>query len=66
MRTNLLWTNGFKQSFHVVIVGVNEWVGFGVVRMNVASLHIGDFVLVVTLSVRFLVFRFNSVKQISG
>ena len=60
MWTNLLWTYGFKQGLHVVIVSVNKWVRLSVVGVNITGLHVSDSLLVVALSVCLLVFGFDS------
>jgi hypothetical protein len=56
MGRNLLGSNGFHKVSEVVVVRVNERVRFGVVRVNVSLSHGGDFVRVVSLSVKSFVF----------
>ena len=52
MGRNLLGSNSFHEVSQVVVVGVDEGVGFGVVRVDVSSSHGVDFVLVVALTVK--------------
>jgi len=47
MRRDLFWTNGSKQVLHIVHAGHIDWGTFGVIRMNVSDLHVGESCLVV-------------------
>jgi len=60
MGRNLLGSNSFHEVSQVVVVRVNQGVGFGVVRVDVSGSHGVDFVLVVTLSVKSFVGRLGT------
>lgn len=63
MRANLFWTYSLEQSLHVVVMGVNKWVWFSVIGMNITSLHVGNTFLIVALTVCFFVFWLNSERR---
>ncbi len=58
VRWYLLGTNSFKQGLHVVVVAVNKWVGLSVVWVNISTLHLRYFVLVIAFAVFWLVLWF--------
>ena len=63
MGRNLLGSNGFHEVSQVVVVGVHEGVGFGVVRVDVSGSHGVDFVLVVTLAVKCFVSGLGTINK---
>ena len=63
MRGNLLWANSLEESLHVAVVGEEDRVGFGMVRVLVPGADSGDFVSVVTLSILLNILRLRTNKS---
>ena len=64
MRGNLLWADCLEESLHVPVVGEEDWVGFGVVRVLVTGADSSDFVGVVALSVLLDILRLGTSNSV--
>jgi len=69
MRGYLLGADSSEQILHEVHVSHVDWTSFGVIRMNIADLHVGETVLVVIVGAVLglvnwlLYFSFNCTKN---
>jgi hypothetical protein len=62
MRGDLLGSNSLEQRLHVAVVSHDQGILAGVVGVNVASLQLLEFILIVGLAVELLVLDFGTTK----
>lgn len=62
MRGDLLGSNSLEQRLHVAVVSHDQGILAGVVGVNVASLQLLEFILIVGLAVELLILDFGTTK----